>query len=86
MRNLSFKLPDALHKRLVQAAKSQRLSKSKVVRLALETYLARQPRTMPLTIGDLIGDLAGSCRDGRSDLATNPKYMEDFGKDSMGDR
>ena len=86
MQNLYVKIPEALHKRLVKEAQRRRITKSQLVRLALEDYLARERLPSRVTMLDIIGDLAGSCRGGPADLATNPKYMEDFGKDSMGHR
>jgi hypothetical protein len=63
-----------------------RPAKAEGGRLALEGYLAPERRPKGVTMLDIIGDLAGSFRGGPCDLATNPKYMEDLGNDSMGHR
>lgn len=39
------------------------------------------PASKPVTVFDLIKDVAGAVNSGVDDLATNPKYMEGFGQD-----
>jgi Arc/MetJ-type ribon-helix-helix transcriptional regulator len=76
---LSVKLPRALEARLRESAKAREVTTSDVVREAVAAYLSRPEQARPGSALDLAGDLAG-CLEGPSDLATNPKYMEDFGK------
>ena len=80
MKSISLKLPDELHDRLVKAANEKKLSKSDVLRAAIESYLLQANGHKRLTMWDLVGDLAGSLKGGPPDLATNPKYMEGFGR------
>ena len=42
-----------------------------------------QPRP---SVGELMEHLCGIVDSGVPDLATNPAYLEDFGRDSLGDR
>ena len=79
MKTVSFKLPESLHRRLSKAAKDRRVAQSDIMRRALENYLGQPNGRKRLTMRDLIGDLVG-IGEGPSDLATNPKYMEGFGK------
>lgn len=39
-----------------------------------------------VSVGELMSDLCGVIDSGLGDLSTNPKYLEDLGRDSMGDR
>jgi Arc/MetJ-type ribon-helix-helix transcriptional regulator len=75
MKTVSFKLPPDLDNRLSELARRRRTSRSAVVREALEA-LSAKPK---LSVTELAGDLVG-CISGPSDLATNPKYLADFGK------
>lgn len=55
------------------------------LRLALEKDQAKQSakprrRKQGPSAHDLLKDLCGIIKDGPTDLATNPKYMEGFGK------
>jgi predicted DNA-binding protein len=79
MDTLSLKLPRPLHTRLARAAKQRGQSKSELVRTALEQFLNGAKRIRPMSALELAGDLIGRA-EGPSDLSTNPKYMEDFGK------
>jgi predicted transcriptional regulator len=79
MKNISLKLPDDLHARLARAAKDRNAAKSQIVREALETYFANGKKGRRASIAELAADLIG-CVDGPADLATNPKYMEGFGR------
>jgi hypothetical protein len=78
MKSVSFKLPDSLHRRLTKAAKDRRVYQSQILRNALEAYLKQNGGKRP-TMRDLAGDLIGKF-EGPPDLATNPKYMEGFGR------
>lgn len=83
MTTLTLKLSKALDEQLTTAAKRRRASKTAIARKALEEYLARQNggESKPLTVGDLVGHLAGCIDvDGPTDLSTNKKYFEGFGE------
>jgi predicted DNA-binding protein len=77
MPTVSLKIPEALHRRLVAAARKAGKSKSALLREALEDHLNGAPA---LSAYDLAKDLLGSVRGGPPDLSTNPKYMEGFGE------
>lgn len=55
------------------------LPPAQVVREALEQFLNGGRRSSVVTVAELAGDLLGSAQ-GPRDLATNPKYMEGYGK------
>ena len=78
MEGLSIKLPDELRRRLALEAKRRNLTQSAVVRECIERVLADTPGArQPETCADLVGDLTGSVRSGRSDLATNKAVLDD---------
>ena len=79
MKTISLKLPEVLRAKLDHAAKQQGKTKSDIVRTALEEFFngRRKPRAM--TVAELAGDLLGSA-EGPSDLATNAKYLEGYGR------
>ena len=79
MKTISLKLPENLDMKLGRIAKQRKQSKSEVVREALEQFLNGGRRSGAVTVAELAGDLLGSA-EGPSDLATNPKYMEGYGK------
>lgn len=39
-----------------------------------------------VSVGELMADLCGMVDSGVPDLASNPAHLEDFGRDSLGDR
>ena len=79
MVTMTVKLPPVTSSRLAAAAKARRVSKSQIVREALEKHLKSNGKKHRPTFGELAGHLAG-CLDGPGDLTTNPKYMEGYGK------
>ncbi|MBE7494832.1 MAG: ribbon-helix-helix protein, CopG family [Verrucomicrobiaceae bacterium] len=81
MSTLSLKLPESLLLRLDQESRARRLSKSAVVRAALERELGPIKSACATSCYDLARDLAGSVREKLpKDLATNPKHMTSFGR------
>jgi len=80
MTTITCKLPEKLAAQLEALARTERRSKSALVREALENRLKAQRRRGQVTAYDLVKHLCGSIKDGPSDLATNPKYMEGFGE------
>jgi hypothetical protein len=71
MRPLTIKMPKPLEERLDQLARRRGVSRSALVREALEAYVAR-PGASAL---DLAGDLVGSLDGLPADLSTNPKHL-----------
>ena len=79
MTSISLKVPDTLDSRLTEEARRRRTSKSAVVRECVEKVLLAPRENRAASCLDLAGDLAG-CLEGPRDIATNPKYLEDFGQ------
>lgn len=77
MKTITFKADEQLDSWLEKEAKTLRVSKSQLVREAVET---RMKRFEGKSCYDLSKDICGSLRSGISDLATNKKYMKNFGK------
>ena len=77
MTSISVKLPEPLLAKLEQAAALAQVSRSELIRSTLEESLAAP---VAGSCYDLIADLVGTIHGLPEDLATNPKYMEDFGK------
>ena len=80
MSTLSLKLPDSLLPRLDQESRQRRMTKSALVRAALERELEQTETAAAASCYDLARDLAGSLKKLPKDLATNPQYMENFGR------
>jgi predicted DNA-binding protein len=77
MRTFTIKLAASLALRLEQAAASRRSTQSEVIREALEAHLAAGSVESYL---ELVGDLAGSLREGAPDLSWNKRRLEGFGR------
>ena len=78
MKTITCKLPAKLDAELTAAAREEGISKSEVVRKALEDRVGRRRGRKRRRAFDLVGNLSGSL-DGPADILTNPKYMKDFG-------
>jgi Arc/MetJ-type ribon-helix-helix transcriptional regulator len=76
---ISIRIPKKLQQGVQQLVKATGQSESEIVRAALEDYCQRhgeQPSCYDLAASaGILG-----CGSGPEDLATNPKYMEGFGK------
>lgn len=79
MTTISLKVPDTLDSRLTVEAQRRRTSKSAVVRECVEKMLLAPRKDRAASCLDLASDLAG-CLKGPRDIATNPKYLDDFGQ------
>jgi predicted transcriptional regulator len=75
---VTCKLPEKLNAQLEGIARQRRVSKSEIVRQALERHLNEPRNGRQVRAIDLVKRLKGSVK-GARDLATNPKYLEDFG-------
>lgn len=82
MNTLTIKIPERLESEIAAASAAEHVSKSVLVRRALEAYLAQRkaaPAGPPSALeraGDLVGCFAG----GPADLASNPAHLAEFGK------
>lgn len=79
MTTISLKVPDTLDTRLAEEAQRRRTSKSAVVRECVEKMLLTPRRGQTASCLDLAADLSG-CLSGPRDIATNLKYLDDFGQ------
>ncbi len=75
MRTVSFKLPEDLDDALNELARTRHLSRSALVREALESLAKGNRRSVTALAGELVGSV-----DGPSDLATNRKHMSGYGR------
>ena len=80
IKTISLKLPDRLLELLEKESRTRRTTKSSLVRECLEKTLGARPAGGDTSCYDLARDLAGSVKGLPRDLATNPKYMEGFGR------
>jgi hypothetical protein len=80
MNTISLKLPGRLLELLEEESRVRRTTKSSLVRECLEKTLAARSADGEATCYDLARDLAGSVKGLPRDLATNPKYLEGFGR------
>jgi predicted transcriptional regulator len=76
MRTITFKADDHVDDWLEQQARALRVSKSKIVRDAVEK--TRREKAA-LSCHDLMQAACGSLRSGVTDLATNKKHLKGFG-------
>lgn len=77
---LSIRISKAESKALRARARVERISQGALVRRALRAYGVTSEPEKAKSGYDVIQHLIGSCRGGPKDLATNPKYLEDFGR------
>lgn len=78
MESLSFTLPVNLATALGSIAKKRRMSKSSIIREAIEYYLKTVLKKPSRSFLDLASDLCG-CIPEAADLSVNKKYFEGFG-------
>lgn len=82
MNTLTIKIPPQLEGEIIQASAQEHLSKSELVRRALEAYLRQRKSTTHFVSAlDQAGDLVGCFSGGPSDLSTNPAHLALFGRD-----
>ncbi|MBK8477905.1 MAG: hypothetical protein IPL39_16845 [Opitutaceae bacterium] len=77
---LSIRLSKAERTALRLAAKKQNLSQGEIVRNALKAYGVAPEVPAPPSAYELVKHLLGRQSGGPSDLSTNNKYMEGFGR------
>ena len=77
---LSIRISKGERAALRAAARRQKISQGQVVRQALRAYgIAPREKVVPNAY-ELVKDLIGRQSGGPSDLSTNPKYLEGFGR------
>ena len=83
---VTIKLPDDLYRKV----KARSALEGRSVRAAAVELFQRWLKEKPgkdqgfVSAYDLMKDAIGSLGSGLTDLSTNPKYLEDFGRDSLG--
>ena len=75
MRTVTLKLPPDLDQALTDLAERLHLSRSAVIREAIEAFA----RDRGASVGSLAADLAGTL-DGPRDLSTSPEHMDGYGR------
>ena len=80
MRTVSFKLPRELDEMLTRVARARGVSRSAVLREALERY-RQSGFVRPGSVLEAAGSLVGCLKGGPRDLSTNPRYMKGFGEE-----
>ena len=79
MHTISLKVPGSLALKLENEARQRGVSKSAVVRDALEEYLHTTSAENPASALSLAAGLAGVLS-GPEDLSSNKDYLRDFGR------
>ncbi len=79
MTTITCKIPEKLDLQLEALARRRRLTKSAVLREALEKTTNGAAGKMILSAYDMVRNLVGSLR-GPRDLATNPKHLKGLGE------
>jgi hypothetical protein len=83
MHTLSVKIDEPLESTLAALIQRERVSKSELVRRALQAY-AKQRSGIVLPPSpsalDLAGDLVGCFSGAPTDLSSNPAHLADFGR------
>ncbi len=80
MQIISLKLPEPTLEELSRRAEELRVSRSELMRSAIEQYLAQlTPFVRPPSALALAGGLIGSADGGPEDLSTNPDHLSDLG-------
>lgn len=79
MKNVSVKLSNSTYHKMVSIAEKRKITKSDLIRAAIEMILSGQKITTKPTAYDLSADLCGSLK-APKDLSTNKDYLEGFGE------
>jgi Arc/MetJ-type ribon-helix-helix transcriptional regulator len=81
MQTITCKIPEKLDFELEAVAKKKRVSKSEVVRRAIEESVQTEKKEARLSAHDLMQEGCGIIKAGRPDRSWNRKRMEGFGRD-----
>jgi hypothetical protein len=81
MNTLTIKIPEQLEAEVVRASAQEHVSKSELVRRALDAYLRQRKSVTPFVSAlDQAGDLVGCFSGGPVDLSSNPDHLATFGR------
>ncbi len=78
MKVLTLKIPPGLDTQLESYARNQNMSKSQVIRIALDEYFSKDQNQSSGSAVELSADLAGSV-EAPSDLASNKDHLQGYG-------
>lgn len=79
MKPVSLKMPRHLAREVSEAARRRGVSRSALIREALEAFLRTERSTPSVSALSRAADLAGAFA-GPEDLSANPDYMRGFGR------
>jgi predicted transcriptional regulator len=79
MDTLTLKIPDVIKEKLKTYSRRKGLSRSEIVRKALNEYFEKDDFKDEGSFYDLAKDLAGSVKEA-SDLSTNKKHFSGYGQ------
>jgi len=79
METITFKCPEKLAKKLRGESSGRKISKSDLLRQALEFYLEQKGLTSHTSLYSLSKDLCGAVS-GPEDLSENSSYLEGYGQ------
>jgi len=78
MVTITCKIPEKLDAELESLARRRRVSKSAIVRQALERHIRQGPKVSAPRAIDLVKSLCGSLH-GPRDLSSHPRHLEGLG-------
>ena len=81
MTTITCKIPEKLDVELEAVAEKRGVSKSEVIREAIEASLADPRHRVALSAFDVMKEACGIIKGGPRDLATDPRHMKGFGRD-----
>ena len=81
MTTITCKIPEKLDTELEAVAEKRGVSKSALVREALESTIAAQKDRVQLSAHDVMKEFCGIVKGGPKDRSWNRKRMENFGRD-----
>ena len=79
MTPISLKMPRRLAAELSEAARRRGVSRSALIRQAIEAFLRAEEADQPMSAFSQAADFAGAFP-GPTDLSSNPDYMRGFGQ------
>ena len=81
MNTLTIKIPAQLEAEIVAVSAREHLTKSELVRRAVDAYLRQRKSVTPFVSAlDQAGDLVGCFSGGPTDLSSNPDHLASFGR------
>ena len=79
MKPVSLKMPQHLAREVSEVARRRGVSRSALIREALEAFLRAEKSVPPVSALSRASDLAGAFS-GPEDLSANPDYLRGFGQ------